>query len=49
MGERDATLIDTLSHSMVDLQTPVLGPLGAEASQHNDYQSSEGWSFFLFT
>jgi hypothetical protein len=43
-----AVLSDAVSRSMVDLQPPSLGSLGAELRQHEDTQSSEGWDFYLF-
>jgi hypothetical protein len=48
MSDRDPSLIDAVSRSMMDLQTSPSGSLGAELRQPDDMQSSEGQSSFLF-
>jgi hypothetical protein len=45
MSDRSAALIDTISRSMMDLQTPPSGSLGAQLGQHEDAQLSEGQSY----
>ena len=49
MSDRDASLIDAVSRSMVDLKTSPSGSLGDdELRQHDDMQSNEGQSSYLF-
>ena len=50
MSHRVAALSDTVSRSMVDLQTSPSGSLGTVVRQHEDMQSAaiEGQSSYLF-
>jgi len=45
MSDYSAALVDTVSRSMMDLQTSPSGSLGAQLRQHEDVQLSQGQSY----